>query len=111
LRAAHQSFDPHAAVTVGAAGASGGLSPRAVAQVAAYASVSGPAFAAVRLLGLDPLRVARLVAALSGAIDRIADEAAAGARRPLTELPAKSAPASDWLAEEHAVRKERLFAS
>ncbi|MEV1206132.1 copper homeostasis protein CutC, partial [Microbispora rosea] len=46
---------PHHPVALGAAGASAGCTPRQAALAAAYTSVTGPATAAVRLLGLDPV--------------------------------------------------------
>ncbi|GAB3461731.1 urease accessory protein UreF [Actinophytocola sediminis] len=88
--------------------------PRPAAQVAAYLSVSGPASAAVRLLGLDPLRVNAVVAALAPGCEAVADRASACAARPLAELPAPGSPGLDLLAEEHDRhhREEvRLFAS
>jgi urease accessory protein len=111
LRHAHPDRPPHAAVTWGAIGVTAGLGPRDIAGVAGYAAVSGPAAAAVRLLGLDPLGVARVLARLAPDLDRIAADAASAADRPFEEMPACSAPALDWLAESHAARKERLFAS
>ncbi|MGH9164822.1 MAG: urease accessory protein UreF, partial [Acidimicrobiales bacterium] len=47
----------HHAVTLGAVARSAGLAPVEAARLAAYAAVTGPATAAVRLLGLDPFAV------------------------------------------------------
>jgi urease accessory protein len=102
---------PHHCAALGAASASAGLAPADAAATAAYLSVAGPASAAVRLLGLDPFDAARAVSGLTAAVDQVAAEAARGAARPLDELPAPNAPATDLLAEAHARRKERLFAS
>jgi urease accessory protein len=86
------------------ASAAGGLTPRDAAAAAAYLSVSGPATAAQRLLAMDPITVAAVTARLSPEIDQVAEAACAG-------LPAAADPLLDWLAEVHAVRKDRFFAS
>ncbi|WP_112271363.1 urease accessory protein UreF [Lentzea terrae] len=77
--------------------------PYEAALTCAYLAVSGPASAAVRLLGLDPFGVNAIVAALP-----VEDVAA----RACKELPALGSPALDLLAEAH-VRREgvRLFGS
>src|SRR6202022_2487137 len=46
---------PHHALVFGAAAAAGGASDRDVATATALAAVTGPASAAVRLLGMDPI--------------------------------------------------------
>ncbi len=102
---------PHHAVALGATGASAGIATLALATSAAYQSVAGPASAAVRLLGLSPLRVTKLVADLAPAVDRVAALAQPYAAWPLRELPAHAAPHYDLLAEAHLERMERLFAS
>ncbi|MFD4673162.1 urease accessory protein UreF [Lentzea sp. NPDC058450] len=73
------------------------------ALTCAYLAVSGPASAAVRLLGLDPFGVNAIVAALP--VEDVAS-------RACVELPALGSPALDLLAEAH-VRREgvRLFGS
>jgi urease accessory protein len=86
-----------------------GGTPAQAAAIAAYGAVTGPASAAVRLLGLDPLGVQRLLADLAGRIDAVAAEAAANARAGT--LPAASAPALDLLAELHQQADLRLFES
>ena len=98
--------DPHHPVALGLVASRAGLEPVDAAGVAAYGMVAGPASAALRLLGLDPSGVARLLASLAPDCD----EAARRAARP-GRLPAPSAPIADWLSEAHADRKERLFAS
>jgi len=101
---------PHHAIVLGAVV---GV-PYDAALAAAYLSVSGPASAAVRLLGLDPLRVNACVAALGPRMDAVAAEAAACAGLDPASLPAPGAPGLDLLAEEHDRhhREEvRLFAS
>ncbi|MGB3441694.1 MAG: urease accessory UreF family protein [Actinophytocola sp.] len=88
--------------------------PGDAALAAAYLSVSGPASASVRLLGLDPLRVNAIVADLAAEITAVAARAAATAHHDPADLPAPGSPGLDVLAEEHDRhhREEvRLFAS
>jgi urease accessory protein len=103
--------DPHHAVVIGAVAAAAGLTPLDAAVVACYAAVSGPASAAVRLLGLDPAQTSGVVAGLTEEMDQIAAAAGESAMRPLARLPSFAAPLMDLLAEEHFSRKDRLFAS
>ena len=88
-----------------------GLGPVDAARWATYDAISGPASAAVRLLGLDPFRVWGVVAALMPEADAMAGAAAACAAGPLDRLPACSAPLLDIGAEQHAASEVRLFAS
>lgn len=104
----------HHPVVLGIVVAAGGGLPLDAGLAAAYLAVSGPASASVRLLGLDPLRVNAIVAALAGEVEAVARAAAATARLPLAELPAPGSPGLDLLAEEHDRhhREEvRLFVS
>ena len=103
--------EPHHSVVVGAVAAATDLPPLDAAEVAAYAAVAGPAAAALRLLGLDPALVARVLVGMAGEIDSIAMHAADAAFEPMRRIPCPSAPILDLLAEEHFERKERLFAS
>jgi urease accessory protein len=100
---------PHHAVALGVVAAAAGLSPADAALVAAYGAVTGPASAAVRLLGLDPYAVQAVLAGLAGECDAVAERAAVCAARG--ELPAASAPLLDIGAEVHATWEVRLFAS
>lgn len=102
---------PHQPIALGVITAAAGLDPTHAATTAAYGSVSGPASAAVRLLGLDPYRVHALLAALAGECDRIAALAATYADQDPQNLPAASAPLLDIGAEVHASWEVRLFAS
>jgi urease accessory protein len=89
-------------------------SPADAALAAAYLAISGPASASVRLLGLDPLRVNAIVAALGDEVAAIAERAGASAHLDPADLPAPGSPGLDLLAEEHDRhhREEvRLFAS
>jgi urease accessory protein len=81
------------------------------ALVAAYLAVSGPAAAAVRLRGFDPLAVQAALAGLGAEIAAVARTAAAAAAGPLADLPCPAAPRLDILAELHARAEVRLFAS
>lgn len=102
---------PHHAVALGLVAAAAGLGPTDAALAAAYGAVTGPASAAVRLLGLDPYRVHRLVADLAGACGTVATRAAADATGPVEALPSAGAPLLDISAEVHAGWEVRLFAS
>ena len=102
---------PHHSVALGVVGAAAGCDPVGVARVAAYLSVSGPASAAVRLRGFDPLAVHAVLVGLAADVDRIGAEAAEAARGPLPDLPSAAAPLLDVLAETHARTEVRLFAS
>jgi urease accessory protein len=109
LAVASGSGGPHHPVVLGVATAVAGGDPERAAQVAAYGSVTGPASAAVRLLGLDPLGVHAVLAGLAGRIDSVAAEAAASVRDG--DLPTASAPALDLFAELHQRAELRLFES
>ncbi|MEU7740463.1 urease accessory UreF family protein [Nonomuraea sp. NPDC049158] len=146
--------NPHHPIALGAAAHAAGASPEDAALAAAYHAITGPATAAVRLLGLDPVAVHGLLADLAPDLATTASAATpsdlapdlattASAATPsdlapdlattasdttpsdLTatasdpppysrlwaELPARSAPALDLLAERHAGAKVRLFVS
>lgn len=96
----------HHPVALGVVAAAAGLSPAEAALTAAYGAVTGPASAAVRLLGLDPYATHALVARLAGDCDAVAARATT-----VDELPACSAPLLDIEAEVHATWEVRLFAS
>ncbi|WP_433720014.1 urease accessory protein UreF [Actinoplanes sp. CA-051413] len=103
--------EPHHPVALGVVAAAAGLGPLEAAVAAAHGAVSGPASAAVRLLGLDPYAVHALLAGLAPEIDRIAADAAARTHDPVDALPAAGAPLLDIGAELHATWEVRLFAS
>ncbi|MEV2239277.1 urease accessory UreF family protein [Micromonospora sp. NPDC049891] len=102
---------PHQPLVLGLVGAAAGVDPGQVATVAAHATVTGSASAAVRLLGLDPYQVQALLVRLAGACDAIAARAARAAEEPPERLPAAAAPLADIHAEAHATWEVRLFAS
>ncbi|MGV9731289.1 urease accessory protein UreF [Streptomyces albogriseolus] len=105
----------HQPVVLGAAARAAGLGPEDAAHCALYESVGGPATATVRLLGLDPFDATAVLARLAPEADRVAETAVRAAHRVAAEgvdaLPAASAPLLELLAETHAVRAGRLFAS
>jgi urease accessory protein len=103
--------EPHQPVALGILAAAAGLAPGEAAVAAAHGTVTGPASAAVRLLGLDPYAVHALLARLTSECDRIAALAAARYRDPVDDLPAAGAPLLDIGAEHHATWEVRLFAS
>jgi len=101
---------PHAPCALGGAAVAAGAGPAEAATLAALASVTGPASAAVRLLGLDPLGVTRRLAGLAADVDAVAAQGARCADLDVP-LPAASAPLLDLLAQAHARADVRLFAS
>ena len=103
--------EPHHPVALGVVAAAAGLTPRDAAVAAAYGTLTGPATAGVRLLGLDPYGAHALLAGLAAECDRIADDAAARVNDPVDALPAAGAPLLDIGAECHATWEVRLFAS
>jgi len=101
----------HHSVALGATAACAGSSTVEAALAGAYLSVTGPATAVVRLLGLDPLAVHAVLADLGPDLDRVAAAGAIAAEGPLAELPSASAPRLDLLAQLHARWELTLFAS
>jgi urease accessory protein len=95
---------PHHPLALGVAAAAAGLGAHDAAAAAAYLAVSGPATAAQRLLALDPIAVAGVTAGLAPQVDAVAEGALDG-------LPADADPLLDLLAEVHAARRDRFFAS
>jgi urease accessory protein len=88
--------------------------PFDAAMAVAYLAISGPASAAVRLLGLDPFAVNAVVARLSAEVREVSLRAAEVAGNDPAELPAPGSPALDLFAEAHARHHKeevRLFAS
>lgn len=105
LVAAHPR--PHHPLLVGAVIGMDGGTPADAARCAGYLAVTGPAAAAVRLLGLDPLAVNALVVGLGPVLAEVVATAQAG-------LPAAGAPVLDLMAQSHVRHHReqvRLFAS
>jgi urease accessory protein len=113
----HQ-LEPHHPVALGALCARAGGTPADAAQLAAYQSISGPASAAVRLLGLDPYAVTGLLMRLAGELDAVVASVTAEGSAVVSpfaagfdDLPACSAAVLDEDAERHRFAEVRLFAS
>lgn len=88
--------------------------PFDAAMAVAYLAISGPASAAVRLLGLDPFAVNAVVASLAKEVRDVSLRAAEVAGDDPADLPAPGSPALDLFAEAHARHHQeevRLFAS
>ncbi len=101
----------HQPVALGVAGVAAGLSAEEVAALAVHHSITTPAQAAVRLLGLDPYAVAAITASLSVDGERVVADALDAAAGPLALLPARTGPLVDIAAIEHGGRDDRLFAT
>jgi urease accessory protein len=102
---------PHQPLVLGAGVALAGGSPELAARAAALGVCTGPASAAVRLLGLDPFAVQAMLARLAPEVDECAAAAARAAALGPAALPADGAPALDLLADYHLTAEVRLFAS
>lgn len=108
---------PHHPLALGVAASVVGGSPREAALLAAYLAVTAPATAAQRLLGLDPVTVAAVVAALGPLQEQVADDAAASAGQRAgglgagRDLPADADPLTDLAQTRHTTREDKLFAS
>jgi urease accessory protein len=96
---------PHQGIAIGALVRVAQGTAAEAAECAAYLAVSGPASAAVRLLGLDPFRVNAIVARM---------DLAAVVSEALDGLAMTGAPALDLFADCHArihQQEVRLFVS
>jgi urease accessory protein len=102
---------PHLALAQGIAAARIGLTPVDAGRLAAYASISGPATAGVRLLGLDPFSVHAVVARVVASAEPLIRGAASFAGAPADALPGGAAPLLEIGSELHRVREIRMFAS
>ncbi|WP_214322017.1 urease accessory protein UreF [Nonomuraea sediminis] len=103
---------PHHPLALGAAAHAAGTTRGEAALAAAYHSITGAATAAVRLLGLDPVEVHALLAALAPDLTTVSAQADAGsAQGGWAELVAVSAPGLDLLAEGHEAAEGTLFVS
>ena len=101
-------------VALGASAIAAGVEPAGAALIAAQAAITGPAWAAVRLLGRDPFSGVALIAGLAPAIDRLVAESMTlidGGLDTLAALPSAGGPLTDLGARSHATREVRLFAS
>lgn len=106
------AIEPMWPVALGAVARAAGAGPAEAALAAAQSSISGAAWAANRLLGLDPYRVGALLAHLAPDVDGVAARAAGTATvRPLSELPAFAAPLQEIAAELREQWEVHLFVS
>jgi urease accessory protein len=99
------------AVAQGAVALAAGIDAADAAAVSAYQAVTGPATAAVRLLGIDPRMVHGIVVGLGDDMEDVAAAATAAAGDPLDRLPGSSSTLLELAAERHARAEVRLFAS
>jgi urease accessory protein len=107
---------PHQALVLGVATAAAGGAAADAASLAVHHLAGQATTAAVRLLGLDPLALARVHArTLEGAANIIADAARAGREAAAADdpdlLPAASTPRPEVLAVLHTRAEGALFAS
>ncbi|MQS07372.1 urease accessory protein UreF [Streptomyces alkaliphilus] len=114
--AAHHPGGLHQPVVLGLVARAAGIDPLDAARAAAHETVSGPAGAAVRLMGPDPLTATSVLARLAPETDAVALRATEAARAALAsgdpgDLPAVCGPLSEIGAEFHALWPTRLFAS
>lgn len=103
--------EPHQPLTLGLTCAVFDLAPRDAALAVLHETATSVTGAAVRLLSLDPVAAYTVLADLASSIDDLAAAAAACSDYAPAELPSNSAPLLDLLAEQHATRSGRLFAS
>jgi len=116
VRALVELGRPHQPLVLGAASAAAGATPAQAAVLAVHHLVGGAATAAVRLLGLDPLRVAAVQAGLAPLVDETAARAASAAELAVHAddpdlLPADATPLPEIMAELHHASEVTLFAS
>jgi urease accessory protein len=110
--AGRQGDGPFHPIILGACVWVAGGTPVDAAVIAATAAISGPAAAAIRLLGLDPLAVTGLLARLAGDVAGLAEVACRAARAgDWAALPAPASPGLDLLAQRHALQEVALFES
>ncbi|MBW0103870.1 urease accessory protein UreF [Pseudonocardia sp. KRD291] len=105
---------PHHPLLAGAVIGLAGDGPAEAARCIGYLAVSGPASAAVRLLGLDPFAVNATLVRLGDDLDDVVATAERAAHGPVADLPAPSAPVLDLMAQTHARQHGehvRLFVS
>ncbi|SDR74447.1 urease accessory protein [Brevibacterium siliguriense] len=95
----------------GAVGRVLGLSDADTAATILHEAVTGPATAAVKLMHIDPFQAHGAIFDLAADLDEAADRAADFGRGDPAEIPALSAPLSDFAAELHEGDNVRLFAS
>ncbi|WP_420095944.1 urease accessory protein UreF [Brevibacterium sediminis] len=95
----------------GAVGRVLGLSDADTAATILHEAVTGPATAAVKLMHIDPFQAHGAIIDLAADLDEAAERATDFGRGDPAEIPALSAPLSDFAAELHEGDNVRLFAS
>ncbi|MGC2942852.1 MULTISPECIES: urease accessory protein UreF [unclassified Brevibacterium] len=98
-------------IVYGAVGRVLGLSDADTAATVLHEAVTGPATAAVKLMHIDPFQAHGAIIDLAYDLDEAAERAADFGRGDPAEIPALSAPLSDFAAELHEGDNVRLFAS
>lgn len=101
----------HLPVALGTVGLAAGLEPVDVAGLTVHHTVTTPAQAALRLLGLDPYEVAALTVRVGERATAVVGEAVAWSTAPLADLPARTGPLVEIAAVEHRTWDHRLFAT
>lgn len=101
----------HQPISFGVVAGAASQHPVMAATAAAQESITGPATASVRLLGLDPFDVNALLASLAEEVAAVAAEAYGCASSRPADLPARAGYLLDISAEAHATWEVRLFAS
>ncbi|WP_206060750.1 urease accessory protein UreF [Nonomuraea basaltis] len=96
--------NPHHPIALGVAAHAAGATPEEAAMAAAYHAISGPATAAVRLLGLDPVAVHALLAGFAPDLTAVATGAhlAATNAHPVPHLAAVNASQDSHLTATNA---------
>ena len=107
---------PHHPLALGTVCAAAELRAEDAASCAVQGTLTVPASAAIRLLGLDPNEVTGVLARLAPAADRVSARALTLARMALLKqdfslLPALGSPLLDLTAEDHVTWEVRLFAT
>lgn len=100
---------PHQTVALGVAVAVAGGDPGDAAVVTMHHLATAVTTAAVRLLGLDPLGVAAVQAAVAPLIGELAAPAPTWATAAPADLPAVGGALTELLGEDHATWDARLF--
>jgi urease accessory protein len=98
---------PHQPLVLGVTVAAAGGDPIDAATIALHHLTSAVATAAVRLLGLDPVALARVQARVASTIDDIA--AASAVDLDASALPADGGALTEILGQHHGGRDARLF--
>jgi urease accessory protein len=102
---------PHHSIAFGTVCAAFDLTPYDAALAVLHETVAGVVAAAVRLLSVDPLTASGIIARCTGLVDDLATGAEAVCTAEMAALPADAAPLLDLMAQAHARRTGRLFAS